>query len=342
MEEKVNKSSIGGGGREAYMDALKCLGIILVIRGHVEMFGLGISQTYEYMSRLMTYSFNMPIFFFISGYFAYKENMTMRSIGRNLWNKFLFLVLPAVAFSMYYRFGNGENPVRFISEGFGRYWFTIILFLCFLVYYNVRLIVSAKRWQGMVMILLSLVGIGYLSFFSRYDVPLLDLNHLTKYFQYFTLGMIAKMYHERYVRLLTNQALISTATIGFFVLLVALFQCAMPSFIHHTLRDLVLRYMGTFMIIALFFKHKDAFSKETKVNRLISFIGRYTLPIYLLQYFFMPDLRHFAGTINNLDMLTVNIICMGYTVVTIALCVLFIWLLSNSCFVCKYVLGHKK
>ena len=191
------------------------------------------------------------------------------------------------------------------------------------------------------MILLSLVGIGYLSFFSRYEVPLLDLNHLTKYFQYFTLGMLARMYHTRYVRLLTNQALITTATIGFFVLLVALFQCAMPSFIHHSLRDLVLRYMGTFMIIALFFKYKEVFCKETKLNRLISYIGRYTLPIYLLQYFFMPDLRHFAGIINNLDMLTVNIICMAYTVVTTALCVLFIWLLSNSGFVSRYVLGHR-
>lgn len=324
------------------MDALKCLGIILVIRGHVEIFGLGISQTYEYMSRLMTYSFNMPIFFFISGYFAYKENMSIGSIHKNIWNKFLYLVLPAVAFSLYYNFISGSALVAFINEGFDKYWFTITLFLCFLLYYLVRLTVSAKRWQGMMMILLSLVGIGYLSFFSRYEVPLLDLNHLTKYFQYFTLGMLAKMYHKRYVRLLTNQALITTATIGFFVLLVVLFQCSMPSFIHHTLRDLVLRYMGTFMIIALFFKYKEVFCQETKVNRLISYIGRYTLPIYLLQYFFMPDLRHFAGSINNLDMLTVNIICMGYTVVTTALCVLFIWLLSNSRFVSRYVLGHRK
>lgn len=161
------------------MDALKCLGILLVIRGLVELFGLGISKTYEEMSCLMTYSFNMPIFFFISGYFAYKENMSTRNIGRNLWNKLLFLVLPAVAFSIYYRFGIGENPIGLVNDGFGRYWFTITLFLCFLVYYIVRLTVSAKSWLGIVMILLSSVGIGYLSFFSRYEVPLLDLNHLT-------------------------------------------------------------------------------------------------------------------------------------------------------------------
>ena len=340
MMMNVNKTSLGG-GREVYFDALKCIGILLVIRGHVELFGLGISKTYEEMSCLMMYSFNMPIFFFISGYFAYKENMTTRDIGRNLWNKFLFLVLPAVAFSVFYRFCNGENPIRFINDGFGRYWFTITLFLCFLVYYLVRLTVFAKRWQGIVMIVLSLAGIGYLSFFSKYGVPLLDLNHLTKYFQYFTLGILAKMYHERYVRLLTNQALIAAVTIGFFVLLVALFQCAMPSFVHHTLRDLVLRYMGTFMIISLFFNHKEVFCKETKVNKLISYIGRYTLPIYLLQYFFMPDLGHFAGIIDNLDMLTINIICMGYTTVITVLCVLFIWLLSNSRIVSKYVLGQR-
>ena len=313
----------------------------MVIRGHVELFGLGLSNTYNEMASLMMYSFNMPIFFFISGYFAYKECLGPKTLGRSIWNKFLFLVVPAIAFSSYNGFTNGENTMNFVVDGFGKYWFTITLFLCFLVYYVVRLIVYAKKWQAIVMIALSMTGICYLSFYSKYEVPLLDLNHLTKYFQYFTFGLLAKMYYEQYVRLLSNQNLITVSTIGFFVLLAALFQSSMPSFIHHLLRDLILRYLGTFMIIALFFKHKNVFSMETKVNRLISFIGQYTLPIYLLQYFFMPDLRHFEVIINKLDMLTVNIICMCYTLLITSLCIIFIWLLSGSSIVQKYVLGHK-
>lgn len=59
-----------GGGRINYLDSLKFLGILLVIEGHVWDFGMGI-ETYDSLSGLMLYSFNMPIFFFVSGFLAY-------------------------------------------------------------------------------------------------------------------------------------------------------------------------------------------------------------------------------------------------------------------------------
>lgn len=57
-------------GRIPCFDALKCLGIILVIHGHVELFGFGIKNCSSWE---VFYSFNMPLFFFISGFFAFKE-----------------------------------------------------------------------------------------------------------------------------------------------------------------------------------------------------------------------------------------------------------------------------
>lgn len=54
---------IDRGDRIAYLDALKCLGILMVIEGLVKLMGMGINDTYDNPSSLMMYSFNMPIFF---------------------------------------------------------------------------------------------------------------------------------------------------------------------------------------------------------------------------------------------------------------------------------------
>ena len=342
MIEKLKESRLGG-GREAYADALKFLGIILVVRGHVELFGLGIGveDSYDYKSILFMYSFTMPLFFFISGYYAYKVNIPTCEMNKKLLNKLLYLVLPAVTFYIYYNATNGSSIFGFIANGFGRYWFTITLFQCFLIYYIVRIFTSNRRWLTFVLLFLSITGIVYLSLFSKYEIPLLDLNHLTKYFQYFTFGIIAKMYNEKYVRLISNQAIISLTTIGFFLILLALFECHMPSILHHGLRDIVLRYLGTFMVVSLFYNNKEKFEKATPINNIIILVGRYTLPIYLLQYFFLPDIRCYTAVIEKLDMVTVNIICFLYTAFIIFLCMMFILLLSNSRIISKYILGHR-
>lgn len=79
-----------GKRRIGYLDALKFLGIILVIEGHVWDFGMGI-KTYDSVSGMMLYSFNMPIFFFVSGFLAYKDKQeSERELMCNIWKKFLF------------------------------------------------------------------------------------------------------------------------------------------------------------------------------------------------------------------------------------------------------------
>lgn len=51
-----NKLTLSEGGKRlAYLDALKCLGILLVISGHVGFFGMGIRNTYDSPSSLMLY-----------------------------------------------------------------------------------------------------------------------------------------------------------------------------------------------------------------------------------------------------------------------------------------------
>ena len=100
MKEE-NNIFVNSGKRLALLDTLKCLGILLVISGHVQFFGMDI-KTYDSPTTLMLYSFNMPLFFFISGYLAFKEDIIGNMKGlRKTGDKFQFLVLPAIVFYVF-------------------------------------------------------------------------------------------------------------------------------------------------------------------------------------------------------------------------------------------------
>lgn len=333
----------GGGKRLAYLDALKCLGILLVISGHVQFFGMDMKDSYACPSSLMKYSFNMPLFFFVSGYLAFKENAIGKiSELKKLGNKFVFLVIPAIVFYCFSRLQEqGGGIFDFLSGGLGKYWFTFTLFEMFLIFYVANWLSRSKWMLAVLLAILSITGVGYLSFFSQYEIAFLDFNRLSKYFQFFTLGVFAKMFAEQYDKLMRNEYLKAIAIIGFFGLLFALFKIEMPSVVFHFLRDIVLRYLGLYIVISLFYCQQEVFNRDTRLNKLISKIGQNSLAIYLLQYFFMPDLSAFPEWLAGLDMLSAFAISFAYTVFITALCMVFIELLSNSVFVKKYVLGKK-
>ena len=150
-----NIGQMGGGKRLAYLDAIKCLGILLVIIGHVQLFGMKI-EAYDSIPTLMLYSFNMPLFFFISGYLAYREEIGKFDELKKIGSKFVFLVIPAIAFysfSMFQQHGNGIFD--FISDGLGKYWFTFTLFEIFLIYYIASGVSKSKYMLAVILVILS-------------------------------------------------------------------------------------------------------------------------------------------------------------------------------------------
>lgn len=340
----ISTVSVGGGKRFAYLDALKCLGILLVISGHVQFLGMSI-EAYDSPSSLMLYSFNMPLFFFVSGYLALKLN-TIGNIGelKKLGNKFLYLVLPAVVFYCFSSFSeHGIGGIfDFIKSGFGKYWFTYTLFEMFVLFYIVNGFSRSKNMLAVTLAILSIIGVGYLSVFNnRFDIAFFDFNRLSKYFQFFTLGVYAKIFVEQYDKLMRNEYFKAMAIIGFFGLLFSLYQVSMPSVVYHFLRDIVLRYLGLYVVISFFYCNQEKFNSNSRWNNLILKIGQNSLAIYLLQYFFMPNFSAFPEWLAGLDTLSTFAISFAYTIFATALCMVFIELLSNSVFVKRYVLGKK-
>lgn len=338
---EINNLNSLGVKRLSYLDAIKCLGILLVISGHVQFFGMKI-EAYDTPSTLMLYSFNMPLFFFVSGYLAFKE----KTIGiwselKKITNKFMFLVIPAICFYVIYNLKNGDGVLNFIQNGLSGYWFTFTLFEMFVIYYFVNAISKSKVALAATLVLISIVGVGYLSFFSQYEILFLDFNRLSKYFQFFTLGVLAKMFVKQYDILMRNEYLKTFSIISFFLLLFSLYHLNMPTVVFQFLRDIVLRYLGLYIVVSFFYCNQEFFNKETKLNKLILTIGQNSLAIYLLQYFFMPDFAAYSMWLQGLDKLSIYFISISYTIFITTLCMMFIQLISNSLFVKKYLLGKK-
>ena len=315
---------------------------MLVIKGHVVLFSMGI-ETYDTLSGLMLYSFNMPVFFFVSGFLAYKDKRESgRDLLRNIWKKFLFLVIPAVVVKFFMDLLHQQNPLHVLFDGFGGYWFTITLFECFLLYYLATMLVKNVKWRMALLVVLALAGIVLLSLAGgKFGPAVIDMNRLTKYFQYFVMGVLAMRHRVLFEHTMRNEWLKVIATVSFFALLFVVNHPIWPSLVFHVLRDLVLRYLGTFIVVSWFLCHAELFDKGTRINKLILKIGQCSLAIYLLQYFFIPNFISLSNWVNGIDEVTVHVVSLGYTVIITGMCMCFISLLGNSRYVKKYVLGQK-
>jgi fucose 4-O-acetylase-like acetyltransferase len=324
--------------RIAYLDAIKCLAILLVIDDHIRATnGFG---PYDSLSAQMIYAPILPLFFFVSGFLAYKQNMNLKDVWDNLRRKFVFLVIPAVVFCVGTDLMNGKSLLGFITGGWHGYWFTIVLFECFLLYYLITLVIKSEKWRIGVLLALAAAGVGMLAVNKDFGPAIFDLRRVTKYFQFFVWGTLAMKFRPHYEKLMHNEVFKATTLLSFFIVLFLL-NYEMPTVLHHFLRDVVLRYLGTFAVVSFFVCHKNGFQRETKVNSLITLIGQNSLAIYLIHYFFLPHFRPIPEWFAGLNMVTVHLVSILYTVAITTLCMVFIKFLSNSSFIRKYVLGKK-
>ena len=324
--------------RIAYLDAIKCLAILMMLDDHI-LAGNGF-KPYDSLAGQMIYAPILPLFFFVSGFLSYRQSINVKDCWNNIRRKFVFLVIPAVVFCIGKDLMNHKYLFRFVTEGMHGYWFTVVLFECFLIYYLVTLVVKNEKWRIGVLLLLSLAGVAMLALNKGFGPAFFDLRRVTKFFQFFVLGTLAMKYRSRYESLMSNE-IVKAALLVLYFMTLFLLTYDMRPVIHHFLRDVALRYVSTFAVISFFVCHAENFQRSTKMNSLLNLIGQNTLPIYFLHYFFLPHFDTLPDWLKGLDIVTMNLVAMLYTVGITALCLLFSKFLSNSTYVRKYALGKK-
>ena len=145
-----------GTKRIEWIDALRGFTMLLVVYSHVEVLGMDIPAHISGLNSLVTL-FRMPLFFFISGFVAYRINDTwdFKSYNAKMLKKLRVQIIPMIFFGIIYTttlyaLNNNLSPSESIVVFFNHdkklgYWFTEALLLMFIIYYSISFLLRKRK-----------------------------------------------------------------------------------------------------------------------------------------------------------------------------------------------------
>ena len=366
--------------RLGWLDALRGFTMLLVVTNHVALksFGMQIRWSAALQFFLL---FRMPLFFFISGFLAYKASRiwNAHTLGELTLKKLRVQIIPTAVFFLLFLAMIPTTPfIDSLNEALASsmkagYWFTLVLLYMLLTFYLFSYVESKifRGYEGtgargrentpappILIILLFIVSLclfetcylprqfswamghkGPPNEFMNYS----SLVEMIRYFPFFLYGAIVHRYWDRAQRLMDSR--------WFFPLIALLALITTLEVIKwHTLRmewaslPHTLAMFLLLTIVFMFFRHySDFFSDKTVLGRSLQFIGRRTLDIYLLHYFFLPKLPMVGEffRVNRHNFILDTTAALAVALVVVAFCVITSQLLRVSPFLKKYLFGRE-
>ena len=342
--------------------------MLLVVTNHVALksFGMQIRWSAALQFFLL---FRMPLFFFISGFLAYKASRVWnaRTLGELTLKKMRVQIIPTVVFFLLFLAMVPTTPfLHNLDEALASsmkagYWFTIVLLYMLLTFYLFSYVESKIfRWYPVPPILILLLFIVSLCMFETCYLPrhfswalgykgqpneflnYTSLVEMFRYFPFFLYGALVHRYWERAQRLMDSR--------WFFPVVVVLALLTTLEVIKwHNLRlewASLPHTLAMFLLLTMvfmFFRHySDFFSDKTALGRGLQFIGRRTLDIYLLHYFFLPKLPMVGEffRLNRHNFILDTTAALAVALVVVAFCVITSQLLRVSPFLKKHLFGR--
>lgn len=290
--EKVKDSRI------QWVDALKGFLIILVVIGHTCARLEGSSALFSFIT-----TFHMPLFFMVSGYLAL--NVTKKKTADYIKRKILTLLLPFFSFAIISSFIRGWDnfPAFFLTSTKHGYWFLLALFVfCVLFIFCCKIAFKIpfpkKMWatqnkekiekciMGGTFLFFEMVFILIYLISSPIIKELLFPKTLFLYWPYYVLGYVLA-----HAKVCVNEYIVGFCGLAFFVLWWSTVKYGM---IYETLFQI-----SRLCACVFFFYGFMNFASNWLMNGL-SVIGKETLSIYVMHYWFYPGmgayiLSHMGG-----------------------------------------------
>lgn len=348
--------------RIEFIDALRGFTMILVVYQHLETYGCGMAETV--ICQLLM-NFRLPLFFFISGYLAYKasQQWTVKSLFNNISKKIKIQLIPALLFGLIYTyFRVNTSFIVFIKSPIKLgYWFTLVLLYFFIILY-VSSYISQKskkiknKGGGLVAILCVIsVCLFSLKLIFRYTPNLsivydsLSLYRAFTYFPFFTFGVIAKIYQDKFHKIFDNKfysAVIITLFTCIFIFRTCMIgEDLIPHSIGSVIDPLLLilnGILGITIVYNFFRKYQDSFTQQTKLGNTLQYIGRRTLDIYLLHFFLIPNLSPYTQFFESSSTVIGLFAGLAISIMIIAVCLVISNTIRLSPILGHYLFGAKK
>ncbi|GLL54493.1 hypothetical protein KUBF_21550 [Bacteroides finegoldii] len=294
------------------LDYMRGIAMLFVVMGHILEFGLNADRySYAFMAIVQ-----MPLFFTVSGYLAYKdkEHEGMDTLHRFLVRSRILLV-PLVVWSVILNVCKEEITCSQAMVCCGGYWFFLALWWCdffytcanyFLKRYKLCLFIDIVLYTIIyaVILLLRIKGINL--------GGLLPIQNVQYYFLFFALGLLMRKYTMIHKWVLNKY----TYAIGLITILVAWYLLRMQSF--------PIYFLGGVGGVIIFWMICKEIPSEKKWARTLSVIGKNTLPIYAIHYLFITTLPQRLHDAVNVPMgfFLQFVIAFAYTIIVVILCLI--------------------
>lgn len=327
--------------------------MILVVFGHVLLM-MGFPTDSTVLGSILL-TFRMPLFFFVSGFFAFRimEKWTIQMTKTIMKRKIQAQVISTVFFYTLFQLCHNDSPLLFLHDGFSWFWFTVVLFQMFLIY-SILAIVEKLLGKSFIVtpILVTLSVLLFICHVKNLGIDnclstVLSWYYLTEYFQFFVIGILSRKYYSLFTSILESNKFRTFVIIAYIVLLFISYGfnksfMLYNSAIYNLTTMAFVRYAGLFTIFILFFNNKDYFSGNDRTCRWLRFVGTRTLDIYMLHVFFLPNLS-FLKPLMSLDgmllmQLTIGII---FAILDVTLCLFISQILRSSSTLSQWLFGEK-
>ena len=241
----------------------------------------------------------MPLFFFISGWVLYKESRRWDFITSKLFiiKKFKIQIISTLIFFSLYVFLFDLNLFNASNKFKAGYWFTYTLFFYFLFYVTSVYIIHFKNnpiFEDIVVASVALIVLAcyfiakkdpntaHQSIYAIIGIP------QWRYYVFFCFGTFVKKYFKQFVSITNNAQVMAVVIVSFFLLFFSeqIIINQIPVF--YTISFFLYGFLGITIIYTVFRKNEEWFATNQNISIWMQYIGRHTLDIYLLHYFFLP------------------------------------------------------
>lgn len=298
--------------RLRYFDVIKGIAIFMVVMGHVLTMcirDIDSSILFKLIGQI-----HMPLFFFISGYFSFKSDADGNIfLTPDLQIRFKQLMIPFFVVSsiwIYYFPHSGlQSPLDsswnglYFSISKNGYWFTLCLFEIILIYAGATALF--KRCKSLATELLTAAMIwaviGYIAFaLLPADISLLLGLELTfTFFPAFLFGVLAKRHSERFDTMVNNNTVYTISLLGcaatmyitvysweFGLMAIKPIAWCFTGLLHMFLIVVAIRLIKPWSEKTLA-EASCGITLQSMTARCWEYLGKESLSIYLLHYFFL-------------------------------------------------------
>ena len=342
--------------RNVFIDLLKALAIICVVFGHCIQYSSGIDYYskwcfFDNIVFKTIYSFHMPLFALISGYLFFHSINNAKPWNKIITQKFKSLVIPIISWNLiFFFFSNipvikaNNTPIYKIIFDFIYSTITSLWFIWAIFFFSIFMIICQKVFKNRI------IAIGIVLVLSFFTPDFVFNLMLYKFlFPFFIIGFYfnKNLDNNKKSFILNNNTLLFVLCISFIIML---FLYNKNSFIY-TSGYRIYKYSFSFqqlltdifrfaigLVGSLFFiilLKKIYHFLPSKIIKLLSYIGRNTIGIYIITSFINQFLLKI--NINGVNYVLVFI----ESILLIIICLLSIALIKKVKFLNKILLGGR-